>query len=259
VDSTHTPQQIVAGLSGVQFFQQFAQLLKTNPPLAADSQTQALNWLREFNITPGQSLDVSTLSKAQQTALTQAVAAGQAKIQNDLNTFERSGPVTPTGWIGLPADLEAFGTNFADRAGAALQGSFTLANPRSQAIYLSTLTDSTSAQLDATSNSYTLTFAAGQFPPSADFWSVTLYQNYSYLYPNPLNRYSIGNRSDYTLNADGSLTIYISHTQPANVPQGNWLPAPAAPFDLTIRIYGPLPSALDGTWVPPAVLKVSNP
>ena len=37
----------------------------------------------------------------------------------------------------------------------------------------------------------------------------------------------------------------------------NWLPAPAAPFYLTIRVYGPEESALNNEWVPPPVQKVN--
>ncbi|MFC9393692.1 hypothetical protein ACFTWS_11065 [Streptomyces sp. NPDC057027] len=32
----------------------------------------------------------------------------------------------------------------------------------------------------------------------------------------------------------------------------NWLPAPDGPFDLVVRLYGPEPSVLDGSWrLPP--------
>jgi hypothetical protein len=36
-----------------------------------------------------------------------------------------------------------------------------------------------------------------------------------------------------------------------------WLPAPAGPFYLVLRIYWPEQAALDGTWTPPPV-KQSN-
>lgn len=33
----------------------------------------------------------------------------------------------------------------------------------------------------------------------------------------------------------------------------NWLPAPAGPFSLTMRLYWPKAEALDGNWMPPPV------
>ncbi|WP_353961851.1 MULTISPECIES: hypothetical protein [unclassified Streptomyces] len=38
----------------------------------------------------------------------------------------------------------------------------------------------------------------------------------------------------------------------------NWLPAPTGPFALYLRAYWPEPAALDGTWRPPAVIKVTR-
>ena len=33
----------------------------------------------------------------------------------------------------------------------------------------------------------------------------------------------------------------------------NWLPAPAGPFYLMLRLFAPKRVALDGTWTPPAI------
>jgi hypothetical protein len=37
--------------------------------------------------------------------------------------------------------------------------------------------------------------------------------------------------------------------------ESNWLPAPAGPFNLTMRIYWPGDEVLNGNWMPPAVEK----
>jgi hypothetical protein len=58
-------------------------------------------------------------------------------------------------------------------------------------------------------------------------------------------------------NAGGSLTIYIQKDSPGADRQSNWLPAPAGPIYLVMRLYWPKetpPSILpagSGTWNPP--------
>ena len=54
--------------------------------------------------------------------------------------------------------------------------------------------------------------------------------------------------------ASSSLTIRLQHDEP-DTPEGraNWLPAPEAPFYLTMRIYWPEEAALEGAWTPPPV------
>jgi hypothetical protein len=61
-------------------------------------------------------------------------------------------------------------------------------------------------------------------------------------------------------NADGSLTIYIQNKSPGPDRESNWLPAPAGPIYLVIRLYWPketAPSILPagkGSWQPPGVV-----
>lgn len=75
---------------------------------------------------------------------------------------------------------------------------------------------------------------------------------------NPINRYLINSTTEELIyGADGSLTITIQHDQPQDeAARANWLPAPAGPFYLVMRIYWPKPEALDGTWTPPPVHRV---
>jgi hypothetical protein len=46
--------------------------------------------------------------------------------------------------------------------------------------------------------------------------------------------------------------VIVSRRRPTE-PGVNWLPAPAGPFRLNLRIYRPKASALDGRWQPPPV------
>jgi hypothetical protein len=79
-----------------------------------------------------------------------------------------------------------------------------------------------------------------------------------YLVENPINRYLINSTTQgLVFGDDGALTISIQHEQPQDATQkANWLPAPAGPFYLVMRIYWPEQAALDGTWTPPPVVCV---
>jgi hypothetical protein len=74
--------------------------------------------------------------------------------------------------------------------------------------------------------------------------------------PNPLNRYSIGDRDSLRFNADGSLDIYIQHASPNADKERNWLPAPADDFNLILRMYWPKEEALKGRWRVPGVQRI---
>jgi hypothetical protein len=71
---------------------------------------------------------------------------------------------------------------------------------------------------------------------------------------NDFGRYSIGSTTDgLKKDPDGSLTIAIQKERPTDV--ANWLPAPAGNFNLTMRLYGPETSVLDGSYrLPPVKL-----
>lgn len=97
---------------------------------------------------------------------------------------------------------------------------------------------------------YTLRFEPGQWPPADAFWSVTLYDADRFLYDNPLGRHSAGDRSPWLRpEPDGSLVIHLAHQSPTDT--SNWLPAPAGPFYLVMRLYHPRPEARH--WIAPAL------
>jgi hypothetical protein len=121
-----------------------------------------------------------------------------------------------------------------------------------EAAYPMTYTDAHGDQLDGR-HRYTLTFR--QDPPVDAFWSVTMYDLPDfYLVANPIDRYSIGDRTPGLRRAaDGSLTIVIQHEPPADT--SNWLPAPAAPFRPIMRLYQPRQAILDGSYQIPPIVK----
>jgi hypothetical protein len=105
-------------------------------------------------------------------------------------------------------------------------------------------------------NQYVLHIAMDEIPPAKAFWSVTLYDEDGFPYPNDLNSNAIGDRDALKFNAYGSLDLYVQHTSPGAETESNWLPAPPAAFNLTMRVYSPKAEVLDGRWVPPAINRV---
>ncbi len=133
-------------------------------------------------------------------------------------------------------------------------------NSGAEAIYPTYLVDTDNQPLDAATNSYTLTFAKGKFPPVKAFWSLTMYDGMTQLFiENPLDRYLLNSNmmDQFSLEADGSLVFHIAKESPGEELKGNWLPAPDGPFYMVLRLYGPDTEALDGQWTPPALIRVN--
>jgi hypothetical protein len=123
-----------------------------------------------------------------------------------------------------------------------------------EAAYWTTTIDSTGWALNGR-NAYILHFPAGQLPPNDAFWSLTITDVAGYMVSNPIDRYSLGDRSGLVPNADGSIDIPIQSSAPER-PESNWLPAPAGNFKLTLRAYLPGRTVLDGEYHLPPVSKV---
>jgi hypothetical protein len=125
-----------------------------------------------------------------------------------------------------------------------------------EAAYAQVYVDSEGEQLNGT-HSYELRFASP--PPCGAFWSVTMYDRPDfYLVPNPIERYSIGDRTPglHTA-ADGSLTIVLQHDDPDEPERkANWLPAPAGEFRPILRMYEPDDTILDGSYELPPITRV---
>ena len=100
---------------------------------------------------------------------------------------------------------------------------------------------------------YTMHFPPGGLPPNNAFWSLTMGTAKNRFVPNPINRYSVSDRSGLAQNPDGSADIDIQNTAPAGH-ESNWLPAPSDKFILWLRVYMPGEAILRGEYkVPPVV------
>ncbi len=137
---------------------------------------------------------------------------------------------------------------------AACSSILPMANVPEEAVYWTTTKDSTGQRLNG-QHDYVLRFPAGQLPPNGAFWSLTMTNLQSHMVANPMNRYSVGDRSGLVANADGSIDIYIQSTAPAGH-ESNWLPAPTGNFKLWLRAYLPGAAILDGQYTVPPVVAV---
>jgi hypothetical protein len=159
------------------------------------------------------------------------------------------------GWLvgGLAGgDRAFFNGDWLNRAAVAKAGIYP--NDPVEAMYPLTRTDSAGQPLDGSQHNYTLTFAAGQYPPVNAFWSVTMYDGKTQLLiQNPINRYLINSpmMPGMKKNPDGSLTLYIQNKTPGKGLESNWLPAPNGPIFLVMRLYWPkeTPPSILPPWV----------
>jgi hypothetical protein len=164
---------------------------------------------------------------------------------------EETTGIRQNGWS-THLDIGNYGSDYLLRAATARFGLG--ANVPADAVYYSALVDINNNPLTAPSN-YVIHFAPNQIPPVNGFWSVTVYDGNGFLVANPINRYSVGSESGLVPNADGSIDILLQNAPPATL-QTNWLPTPAKPpfdFNVSLRLYWPGESVLNGTYPVPGV------
>jgi hypothetical protein len=126
-----------------------------------------------------------------------------------------------------------------------------------EAAYAMTWNDNNGDVLNG-AHSYELRFDTQ--PPVGAFWSVTMYDTPDfYLVANPIDRYSIGDRTPgLTLADDGSLTIVLQAQQPDDpAKRANWLPTPPGAFRPILRMYEPRAAIFDGSYELPPILRVN--
>ena len=150
-------------------------------------------------------------------------------------------------WSYFGAPIGDFGTEYAYRALVAIAGLG--ANTVEIALYPKTDKDADGNPLTG-EKSYLLHFESDPQVLDGGFWSITAYGDDDFLIDNPIDRYCINDRSDFKLNADGTLDIILSKDAPEDT--SNWLPVSDGEFHLFMRIYVPDMTALD-SWQPPVI------
>lgn len=128
-------------------------------------------------------------------------------------------------------------------------------NTPEEAMYWWTNADGTGQALSGV-HDYVMHFPSGGLPPNKAFWSLTMGDAQNHYVANPLNRYSINDRTGLVPNPDGSVDIHIQKEAPIGK-ESNWLPAPSGNFILWLRVYIPGEVILKGQYIVPPVVKVS--
>src|SRR4051794_8037311 len=131
--------------------------------------------------------------------LARGVAAGDALVARQV----AAAPGAVGGWT-TNRDIGTYGVRYVTRALVARFG--LAANVADESVYYRAQQDAAGQPLDGRA-SYHLHFAAGQLPPfqGQGFWSLTMYDQAHFLVANPIDRYSIGDRTPGVVyNADGS-------------------------------------------------------
>ena len=222
--------------SPTDYFATLKTLLKTDPPPATDGRMLA----KLATLDPASAATAAGVERARMIA-----RMGGTRLQFD------------KGWSYTRPNLGVFGQDYLYRALVALSGLAAL--PVVEAMYLRSEGEREGSYWG--DGLYRLAIPA-QMPVDA-FWSLTMYERMPdgqrFFAENPIGRYAIGDRTrGLKRNADGSLDVWISRTDPGGERSANWLPAPkSGPFDMTMRLYLPRREVLDGQWRLAAVEKVS--
>jgi hypothetical protein len=247
------------------WWEQFRVALAAFPPPAADAPFVAL--AERFGVTAAESPYVDPEPERAE-LLVAGQQAGQAKIED----LGKGGGDAVNGWNSamhmFDYNLDRLGlgtidapewkitdrtTAYVTRAVAARAGLW--GNHGYEANYAFAWTDHDGQPLDG-ANRYELRL---EEPPPVDaFWSLTMYDVPDfYLVANPIDRYSIGDRTPgLRTGDDGSVTIYMQTDSPGGDKESNWLPTPQGKFRPILRMYQPQKAILDGTYVLPAIRKV---
>jgi hypothetical protein len=249
----------------LRWWEQFRIALAAFPPPPGDAPFLAL--AERFGATAAESPYVDPDPE-----LAELLAAGQQAGQAKIEELAGSGGGAAGGWTSamhmFDYNLDHLGLGTIDtpewkipdrtkayvtRAVAARAGLW--GNHGYEANYAFVWTDADGQPLNG-ANRYELRLE--QPPPVDAFWSLTMYDVPDfYLVANPINRYSIGDRTPGLETADdGSVTISMQTNSPGPDKESNWLPTPQGRFRPILRMYQPQKAILDGTYVLPAVRKV---
>jgi hypothetical protein len=231
------------------YFTRLAELMKTNPPTAADAPLVAR--MASIGLIPGQDYDPSKLGVFDREAIKAVPKLALVKMVKLLKEQE-----TTNGWLYFTSGVGNWGTDYPLRAMGNMLGPGW--NRPQDAVYPLSQKDAKGDDYNGADHKYKIHFEKGQFPPVKAFWSITLYDPDFFFVPNSINRYELSQRNKFITNKDASVDMYLQAESPGKGKEANWLPAPKGKFVLVMRLYWPTstpPSILDGSWTPPAATR----
>lgn len=250
VDMKTSPLDQVNNMPAREFFEYGARLMKLQPPHITDADIVAR--MKYVGLEPGKDFDYDRLSPAAKTAVDKAAVEGLKMIKAhlpEIGTMEN-------GWSVMRENAGVYGADYLQRATIAMAGLG--CNKPIDAVYPLAITDSR-GKTPTGDQHYVMHFDQDQLPPAEAFWSLTMYDAEGFQVANLINRFAIGDRDKLKFNDDGSLDIYIQAESPGGDKESNWLPAPAeGTLGLTMRLYAPDRSVLDGSWKPPVLSRVDG-
>ncbi|MCC6795699.1 MAG: DUF1254 domain-containing protein [Candidatus Hydrogenedentes bacterium] len=247
VTTARPPKRAVDKMSADVYFAYASELLRVNPPHVADA--PFLERMKRVGFVAGEKFDVTSQPQPLRRAFEEAVFKGQKLMRDNQNQFTKQ----VNSWHLNNSGLGNYGTNYLQRAIIAKNALG--ANAPEDAVYPMTSWDAEGQPLDG-NNNYVLHFDEAQLPPVNGFWSVTVYKADGFPATNSIDRYAIGDRDSLRYNPDGSLDLYIQKESPGTDQESNWLPVPRQHFNLTMRLYWPMPPVLSGDWAPPPLRRV---
>lgn len=255
IDMKTAVRDQVEKLEAPAFFKLFADLMKTNPPAAADAPMVAK--LAKLGIVPGQDFDAARLDPAVAKGMAGAPKPARELIMGWMKAGIAAGDMRlENGWA-FTTKTGQYGTHYLQRALITAIGLG--ANRPEDAVYPTSEGPDVVRKYSG-AHKYVMHFPKGQLPPVNGFWSLTLYDEKYFFVANPIDRHTVSQRNRLKTNADGSVDLYVQHESPGKDKESNWLPAPKDGFILMLRMYWPKdkpPSILDGTWKVPEVKQVS--
>lgn len=243
------PMDQVAAMSGEKFFTLLMRLLSEISPPETDG--SILDEMKLIGLVPRKDFDFSKIDKKIQSIfnkIPEATLKFLLEKSELMNSMENH-------WAIITKNTGSYGIDYLQRAIVAMIGLGML--PSTYAFYPNTISDSTGQRLSG-QNIYNVHFEKDQIPPVNAFWSLTMYNKNGFLVKNLINRYALGDRDDLKFNPDGSLDILIQNKLPDSEKISNWLPAPKDNFALTLRLYLPKKSVIDGKWKLPSVLRLDR-
>lgn len=219
-----------------------------DPPLG--EQAPLMKSFSGIGIGPG--MDVEKMDAATKRGLARAAVTGLELLRASIEVFYGGTKVNGWDFTTTTYGRDGLAGAYLERAGPQCLAGI-IGNENEEAMYMPAWRDANGDKLHG-DKKYRIHFDAGNFPPVQEFWSLTMY-GYDYnLVENPINRYSLGDRSGLQHDADGGITIYIQSESPGAELESNWLPAPKDPFYVVLRNYNPKKELLERKWVPPAVV-----